>query len=278
MKRIFAAILPLFASLYCFAATQVPDICLIRKDSVQDTLLMFVFPLEDYFEQTGSREMGGFQSCESPACTRGYQAVWQVERDSFFLYNLQGCNAFMSWCDESSLPSLHEMFGSDCVNNRVFARWTTGNYRAFEGQAVPYLNRQIFTSERLIRIKNGKVRKIKHYLNVKPRRKSFAVEQNTPNFLLMHIRDELNWKALPKREPKQWIADLQFTILKNGKTTVKVRTTGSKSFVTALETELNRVMKKIRWFQYRQLGKNIVVSFRISAEFDSEKQTVDLMK
>lgn len=131
-----------------YGATQVPDICLIKKDSVHyDTLVFFVFPLEDYFDEVGSRDLAGFKSCESNSCTRGYQAIWLVENDSLFLYKLQGCNEHMSWCDESSIPDLKEIFGDECINDRVFARWAKGKYRAFDGKIIPCIKKQMFYTE-----------------------------------------------------------------------------------------------------------------------------------
>ncbi|MBN1462470.1 MAG: hypothetical protein JW922_02185, partial [Paludibacteraceae bacterium] len=97
MKKVIGILCFLLIAGKAFTASQVPDICIIKKDSVQDTLSIFVFPLEDYFELKGEKNLGGFKNCNSPSCSRGYQAVWLIENDSLFLINIQGCNEGMSW-------------------------------------------------------------------------------------------------------------------------------------------------------------------------------------
>ncbi|MDR3706555.1 MAG: hypothetical protein P4L28_11700 [Paludibacteraceae bacterium] len=278
MKQIIGILLLFFMVEGAFAASQVPDICMIRKDTVQDTLAFFVYPLEDYFEQQGERNLGGFKSCESNACQRGYQAVWKVEHDSLFLVNIQGCNEHMSWCDETTLPNLRRIFGDQCVGNKVFAKWVFGKYRAFEGNEVPYLKKQLFNAERELKIIGGKVKWIHRYVNVMPRNKSFAVEPNTPDFMVYFIKSNLNWKAIPKRDPNKWIADMDIYIKKNGKAYVKIKTTGTTSFVTATEKEFNRVLQKTKWFKYREKGKRIEVCFNVRAEFDADKQIISVIK
>lgn len=278
MKKIFGIYLFLFIVASAFAATQVPDICIIKKDSTQsDTLVMFSYPLEEYFEKVGTRDLAGFKTCESTACSRGYQAVWLVENDSLFLVNIQGCNEHMSWCDEAAIPNLKKVFGDESINNKVFAKWSFGKYRCFEGDEIPYLKKQMFNSERIIVVKSGRVKKINRYVNVKTRDKSFGVERNTPEFILNTIQTNINWKALPKREQK-WIADIEITIKKNGKTLIKVKTNASKNSIAQTEIELTRCLKNFKWFQYKQLGKKIDVAFSVKAQFEADKQIITIIK
>lgn len=278
MHKILGTIILFFIFASTFAATQVPDLCIIKKDTTEsDTLVMFSYPLEEYFEKTGSRDLGGFKTCESPACSRGYQAVWLVENDSLFLINIQGCNEHMSWCDEASIPNLKKVFGEDSKSDRVYAKWVYGKYRCFEGDEIPYLKKQLFNAERLLNVKYGKVKRISKYQNVKTRDKSFGVETNTPEFLISVLQTNINWKALPKRDNK-WIADIEFTIKKNGKTTLKIKTNASKNAVTLIEEELLRCMKNYKWFQYREQGKRIEVSFNVKAQFEVDKQVITLIK
>jgi hypothetical protein len=168
MKRVIGMLFLLLIVGKAFAASQVPDICIIKTAKTQDTLSAFVFPLEDYFELKGDRNLGGFKYCESNSCTRGYQAVWLVENDSLFLINIQGCNEQMSWCDESSIPNLKTLFGDSCINNRVYASWVSGNYRFFEGDEIPIIDKQIFNAERQVTFNQGKVKKNKRVVNVVP--------------------------------------------------------------------------------------------------------------
>ncbi len=280
MKRFVSIyILSLFFSGITYGATQVPDICIVKKDSIHiDTLVFFVYPLEDYFDEVGSRDLAGFKSCESNSCLRGYQAVWLVENDSLFLYNIQGCNEYMSWCDESSIPNLKDIFGDDCKNDRVFARWTNGKYRAFDGDVIPCVKKQMFYTEKLIKVKDGEVRKIKRYVNVKPRRKAVPISVATPEMITLFLEEKINWKAMPKRGVDEWVGEIYFTVKKNGRASIKLKTNASDRTIYQTETELFRSLKEIRWYRYYQLGKKVELQFSVKAKFDMANQKVILIK
>lgn len=279
MKRVLGILFLVFYFASIHSATQVPDICIIRKDTARlDTLVMFSYPLEDYFEKIGTRNLAGFKTCESPACSRGYQAVWLVENDSLFLINIQGCNEHMSWCDEAAIPNLKKIFGEASKQNKVFASWAYGSYRCFEGDVIPHLKNQMFVADRVLNIKQGELKKEKRYVNVIKKSKSFAVEENTPEFVLSIIQTNINWNALPKRGPKQFVVDIQLIIQKNRKTQIQVKTNASKRNLILIETELLRCLKKFKWYKYKQLGKNVSVSFNIKAEFDIDNKLITIIK
>lgn len=279
MKKILGILFLVMSFASAKSATQVPDICIIKKDSTtSDTLAMFSYPLEDYFEKIGTRDLAGFKTCESPACTRGYQAVWFVENDSLFLINIQGCNEHMSWCDEAAIPNLKKIFDEALNNNKVFASWAYGSFRCFEGNEIPYLKSQMFVADRLLKIKQGKVTRIKRYVNVKKKSKSFAVEDNTPEFLLGIIQSNINWNVLPKRGTRQFVVDIQVVVKKNRRTQLTVKTNASKRSVQLIEQELKRCLKSLRWYQYTQLGRKITVSFNIKAEFDIDNKLITIIK
>jgi len=278
MKQTIGILLFLFIAGQAFAASQVPDICIIKKDSTQDTLVVFVYPLEEYFDLQGSHEIPGFKNCNSPSCARGYQAVWKIQNDSLFLINLQGCNEQMSWCDESAMPNLKAMFGDECQNNKVFAKWVTGKYRFMHGDEVPLINKQIFDTEKQITFLAGKVKRNRKVVNVKSRRNGFEVIQSTPDFILYLIHTNLNWKALPKLDKDKWYAEIDVTILKNGKTAIKLITDTKEDFRAVAEQEYLKCLKKVRWYHYRQLGKNVEVKFVVRATFERTEQLITIIK
>lgn len=277
MKKSICILLFFLITGQAFAASQVPDLCVFKKDTVQDTLSTFVFPLEDFFELIGERDLKGFKYCESPSCTRGYQAVWSIENDSLFLVNIQGCNEQMSWCDESSMPNLSLMFGTECVNNKVFAYWVTGKYRFFEGDEVPYIDKQIYKAERQVKIEKG-ITKIKRKVNVKPKKKAVEINERTPEFVLNTIHNNFNWRALPKLEKDKWYAELEVTVLKNRKTSLKLITDTPEEFRLAAEQEYLNCFKKIRWYKYKQMGKKVEVTFIVRAYFERQDQIITIVK
>lgn len=277
MKKVIGILCFLLFAGKAFTASQVPDICIIKKDSVQDTLSVFVFPLEDYFELKGEKNLGGFKNCNSPSCSRGYQAVWLIENDSLFLINIQGCNEGMSWCDESALPSLEKIFGEECINNKVFAYWANGNYRFFLGDEIPHIDKQLFYTEKQVVLKNGIAKKIKSVQNVKPRKRAFSVKQTTPEFILYLVQTNLNWRALPKTKKDKWYAEMQITILKNGKSRLKLITDTPESFRLAAEKEYFKSIKNVRWYTYKQLGKKTEVTFTVKAYYEKNNQVITLI-
>lgn len=278
MKQVIGMLLFLLIVGQAFAASQVPDICIIKNDKTQDTLSVFVFPLEDYFELKGDRDLGGFKYCESNSCTRGYQAVWLIENDSLFLVNIQGCNKQMSWCDESSMPNLKTMFGDACVNNKVFANWVNGNYRFLEGNEIPIIDKQIFNAEYQVAINQGKVKKIKRKINVSCDKKSIEINEKTPEFILNTIGERFYWTNMPVMLKQKWYAEMEITVLKNKKTIIKLITDTSEEFRLAAEQEFIRCLDKIRWCKYKQMGKKLEITFVVRAYFERNTKTITIIK
>jgi hypothetical protein len=278
MKKISGILILIALSTKLFAGSQVPDICIFQKDSLKDTLSTYAYPLETYLDQQDDRSLGGFKNCNSPACVRGYQAVWLVKKDSLFLINIQGCNEQMSWCDESAIPSLKNIFGESVKNKRVFANWVNGNYRFFKGNEIPLLNKPMFESEKQVAFKNGKAKRIKHIRNVIPRRKAYKVTQNTPEMIVSLMQSDLDWHNLPESRFYKWYGEMTITILKNGKTSVKLITDTDEAFRAAAEAEYQKCLNKVRWYKYCQNKKKVEVSFVVRAQFFRNDQTIKIIK
>lgn len=278
MKKVIGMLLFLLIVGKAFAASQVPDICIIKNKNTLDTLSVYVFPLEEYFEIIGDKNLGGFKYCESNSCTRGYQAVWLVENDSLFLINIRGCNEQMSWCDESSIPDLKTMFGDSCINNRVFASWVSGNYRFFEGDEIPIIDKQIFNAEQQVTFNHGKAKKIKRKINVSCNKKSIEINEKTPEFILNTIREDFYWTNMPVMLKQKWYAEMEITVLKNKKTKIKLITDTSEEFRLAAEQEYLRCLDKIRWCQYKQMGKKFEIIFVVRAYFERNNKIITIIK
>lgn len=83
---------------------------------------------------------------------------------------------------------------------------------------------------------------------------------------------------MPKRGVDEWVGEIDFTIKKNGRTIIKLRTNASDRTIYRTEMELYRCLKDIRWYKYYQLGKKVEVQFSVKAKFDMANQKVILIK
>lgn len=272
MKRIAVILFCFLVSSFLFASSQAPDICIVKTINANDTLSLYSYPLQEYLEQNDLMfdELDG---CKVENCMRGYQATFTIENDSLQLNSLHECNRSTSFCDKNSLPSLQKIFGEEAAVGNVFVSWLSGNLRAFSGETVPHLNKMIFPKEELFVVKNGEIRKQKSFVNIKSTKNSIGIEQQTPEFILHLIEENLDWSLLPTTS-KKWIADIECTIKKNGKTALILRTSADKSTTAIAEKEFLKCLKDIRWHQYSQLGKKIEVSFKLKARVDNGKKII----
>lgn len=88
MKNILLLIFGLFIYVQVFGTAQIPDLLIYKGDTVS----LYSNPLELYFRAKKSRPSRiGPYGCESTACWRGYQAVWEIKNDSLFLNEIRDC-------------------------------------------------------------------------------------------------------------------------------------------------------------------------------------------
>jgi hypothetical protein len=117
-----------------------------------DTVAIFSNPLEQYFEQTGKRELIDFVGCGSTACWRGYKAIWEIKNDSLFLRQITSCHKDCGL--EIKNADLKKMFGTD----NVFANWFNGKIVIPQGKQVKYIHMgyaSIYERELHITFKDG---------------------------------------------------------------------------------------------------------------------------
>ncbi len=280
MKKTIATLSVFALMQLAFAAPprQTPDVCIIAQDSfTQDTLVMFNFPLDNYLLSNGITINKSADNCRSQSCARGYQAEWIVRNDSLFISDLRGCNASMSWCDQSDI-SLRAVFEDRFYENEpVFADWVTGNYRLFAGTPVPLLQEMIFPTESLLTIKQGKLKKTKHFTNIKIKSNAMTVETSIPDTILNLLQQNIDWEILPKRK-SIWVADIVISILKNGKTKTEIKTNADRRFKAGAAAQFTLALKAVRWAEYRQQGKKTEVRFTRKVEVNPTDNTMRLIR
>jgi hypothetical protein len=148
MRHIFTIILGLLIGNSVFSTGQVPDYMFYKGD----TVAIFSNPLEQYFEQTGKRELIDFVGCGSTACWRGYKAIWEIKNDSLFLRQITSCHKDCGL--EIKNADLKKMFGTD----NVFANWFNGKIVIPQGKQVKYIHMgyaSIYERELHITFKDG---------------------------------------------------------------------------------------------------------------------------
>ena len=148
MRHILTIIFGLLMTNSVFATGQVPDYLIYKGD----TVAIFSNPLEQYFEQTGKRELIDFVGCGSTACWRGYKALWELKNDSLFLRHITSCHEGCGL--EIKNADLNKMFGTD----NVFANWFTGKLLIPQGKQVQYIHMgyaSIYERELHISFKSG---------------------------------------------------------------------------------------------------------------------------
>jgi hypothetical protein len=185
--RIFFIITLLFGvSGNVFSTGQIPDYLVIEED----TIPIFANPLEQYFEQVGSRELVDFVGCASTACWRGYIAYWRLRNDSLFLEKVTSCHEDCGL--ENVDANLRKMFGSE----QVFASWFTGNIIAPMGELVLYVHMgyaSLYEEEIHFKISKGCKKKEKLISNQKLVDKVLFLEQEAE--VAKEIQDTLFYLA-----------------------------------------------------------------------------------
>lgn len=148
MRHILTILLGLLITNSVFATGQVPDYLIFKGD----TIAIFSNPLEQYFEQTGKRELIDFVGCGSTACWRGYKAIWELKNDSLYLRQITSCHKECGL--EIRNADLNKMFGTD----NVFANWFSGKLFIPQGKKVQYIHMgyaTIYERELHISFKSG---------------------------------------------------------------------------------------------------------------------------
>lgn len=193
MKSIISTIVVLVFVGKTFATGQIPDY-LIHD---QDTVAIYNNPLEQYFEQTGKRELIDFNSpCWSTACWRGYVAYWELENDSLFLKKITSCIEDCSEDDKDA--NLFSMFGE----NRPFASWYTGTLtvpigEVFYGSSMGY--DAVYECEDKMQVDNGVLQSTYQISNnelikqIKLENSLYSNITNLKDTLLVYLKD-LDWE------------------------------------------------------------------------------------
>lgn len=195
MKKISTLILSLFFSALLYSTEQIPDYLVINNDTVP----IFNNPLEQYFEQTGQRDLPEFVNpCWSTACWRGYKAFWEMKNDSLFLLKITSCQ---DNCTGAKDANLELMFGSEIV----FAYWYSGTLivphgNFFTGYHMGYS--AIYEYEERIEITDGNIkgRLLKSNKDliesIKLNRQLSERISSLSDTLLYYLMNSMNWEKL----------------------------------------------------------------------------------
>lgn len=181
--------LGLFIANSVFATGQVPDYLIYKGD----TVALFSNPLEQYFEQTGKRELIDFVGCGSTACWRGYKAIWELKNDSLFLRQITSCHKDCGL--EIKNADLNKMFGTD----NVFANWVTGKLLIPQGKQVLYIHMgyaSIYERELHISFNSG-LKTIEKTVSNQKIADKIAFE-NRQRQIAKHVQDTLFYKVQQK--------------------------------------------------------------------------------
>lgn len=215
MRHILTILIGILIGHFAFATGQVPDYLIYRGD----TIAIFSNPLEQYFEQTGKRELPDFSGCGSTACWRGYKAIWELKNDSLFLRQITSCH---NKCGlEIRNANLEKMFGT----NDVFASWFTGQIIAPKGKLVQYIHMgygSVYEEEQIFKLNKGQLKSIKVKSNKKLTDKIYSQKKNweltklSLDTIFYHIKNNIDWEQLDKG---QHMCDDEYilTFNRNGK-------------------------------------------------------------
>ena len=113
------------------ATAQIPDILVVEDD----TLYLFCNPLEGYFDAAHPRpnDMWGMGST---ACWRGYQAYFELRKDSLFLTGIRLDNKGNS----TDFYPLSRLFGNKSTPRGVFASWVNDTLFSVGGDLLYYIH------------------------------------------------------------------------------------------------------------------------------------------
>ncbi len=152
----------LFLSLNSFASPQVPDYVIYKGD----TIPVYKLILEQYFQKIEKSDKGSlfglkFREGASFNCWRGYQAIYSIENDSLFLKNIIDCGEWP--IDQTaSEKRIKEIFNDKVNDGKVHIDWFSGEFSLPNGELLRWdgVFHKTFENEILIKVNNGKVKKI----------------------------------------------------------------------------------------------------------------------
>lgn len=152
--------------------------------------------------------------CVSTGNWEGYTAFWEIKDDYFCLQRIEVCVYDETKQKDSTLiynaEKLQTPFSPYYESGRVEARWLNGELRAGKGDLIRYVHSGFdrnMETERVLRIKNGKVVDITTYHNYKK-----------PGLRITDAHDEIirkfPWKRFPKYKDLRmifYIKNIQMT-------------------------------------------------------------------
>ncbi|HEX8248757.1 MAG TPA: hypothetical protein VF599_11325 [Pyrinomonadaceae bacterium] len=165
MKKLTLLLTFLFAlSANASATAQDPDV-LFYEGRI---FTLFSNPLEDFYKNEKDRPK--FHSMPNGGTSsgnwRGYVAYWEIEEDSLYLKAVDAwlCSGkpyeFATGRADCRKANVKELFADKFVQNKVSARWFSGELRLPDGKQLQYVHMgygSVYERDILISVKQGKV-------------------------------------------------------------------------------------------------------------------------
>lgn len=165
-----------------------------------DTIPIYNLILEKYFQKIEKSDKGSlfglkFRDGASLNCWRGYQAIYEIENDSLYLKNIIDCGE-IKINKSASENRMNEIFGNKVINGKVYIDWFSGDFTIPNGELLRWdgVFHKTFEKEILIKVNNGKVRKIfkvENYIdNPKRINRKYG---DTVSKVMFNELNKLNW-------------------------------------------------------------------------------------
>lgn len=275
-----------------WASPQMPDYIIFKGDTIATYNLI----LESYLQQLDSAKsetlfglsfrnnMGGGATFN---CWRGYQAIYKIDNDSFFLVDIIRCGErrYGKIDKAESIKQLKAIFGDRVVNDRVYITWFTGelsfplNNNLIRWDGVFY---KIYEKETLVRVDNGKViwaEAINNYVHI-PHGIDRRDKKKISDILFKKIKHS-KWVDVDSMDcsEKYWV-----TIGEDGKVSKVImvdyqlqdtidRYWDREEYNYCLNT-MYKVLRKLQFDIIKDKGKPITEDVYIEIEFDDEKRKI----
>jgi hypothetical protein len=185
------------------ASPQMPDYIIFKKDTIATYNLI----LEQYLQSKESVEQGklfglSFRDGASLNCWRGYQAIYKIENDSFFLADIINCGERGEGKIDkaASIERMRTIFGDKLVNQKVHISWFSGdlnfplNNKLLRWDGVFYAT---YEKETVINIANGRIMKLEEVENYvdDPKAIDRRDESKISGILFKRLK-KVRWKSI----------------------------------------------------------------------------------
>lgn len=213
LKILLICLIPVFG----FGSPQIPELLIYKND----TIPIYNLIIEEYINQNKIDILGESEGQlfglefrgGSFNCWRGYQGIYKIENDSLFIVNMISIG-FSEFSKTDSL--IKDVFNNKYKNAKVFVDWFSGDIGLRDGDLLRWDGVFVkdFEKEKLISIKNGKVKsvsKVQNYIDLK-NGISRKFDDKISDFIFREL-EKTNWNNMKNYDCSE---NYEFTIGRNG--------------------------------------------------------------